>query len=158
VIFTGHEFSANTLTALSQINTKKTQFYNLLSSATRQVDHRANTEMPKSGPKDRLIALGFPFRRHNWVDIETSRYEQRRQIMRGASLPILRKRFCKWSFGPDGAIDDLITRIIHRAPNTSVQSIRDRLFITKPAPEEDETGFLRRHFAIMSPLRRRRAR
>jgi hypothetical protein len=158
VIMAGHEFSANTLTALSRKNTKGTQFYNLLSGATRLMDHRANAEMPKSGPKDRLIALGFPFQRHNWIDIETSLNEQRRQIMRGASLPFVRKRFCRWCFGPDRAIDDLITRIIHNAPNTSVQTIRDRLFVTKPAPEDDEAGFLRRHFAIMSPLRRRRAR
>lgn len=157
VILSGHEFSANTLTALSQPNTKQTQFYNMRSSATRLVDHRANAEMPKSGPKDRLIALGFPFQRHNWIDLETSQYDQRRQIMRGASLPILRRRFCKWSFGPDRAIDDLITRIIHNAPNTSVQTIRDRLFAVQPAPEDDKTGFLRRHFAIMSLLRRRKA-
>ena len=158
VILAGHEFSATTLTTLSQKNTKKTQFYNLLSDVTRQVDHRANAEMPKSGPKDRLISLGFPFQRHNWVDIETSQYPQRRKIMRGSSLPIIRKHFCKWCFGPDRAIDDLITRIIHDAPKTSVQTIRDRLFLLKPAPEDDETGFLRRHFAFMSPLRRRRAR
>lgn len=158
VIMAGHEFSANTLTALSQSNTKGTQFYNLLSGATRLMDHRANAEMPKSGPKDRLIALGFPFQRHNWIDVKTSQNEQRRQVMRGTSLPILRKRFCKWCFGPDRSIDDLITRIIHNAPNTSVQTIRDRLFVAKPAPEDDQTGFLRRHFRIMAPMRQRRAR
>jgi hypothetical protein len=158
VILAGHEFSASTLTALSQKNAKNTQFYNMLSGATSQLDHRANAEMPKSGPKDRMIALGFPFQRHNWLDIATSRYEQRRQIMRGASLPMLRKRFCKWSFGPDRAIDDLITRIIHNAPKTSVQTLRARLLVVQPAPEDDESGFLRRHFAIMSPLRRRKAR
>jgi hypothetical protein len=158
VILSGHEFSANTLTAISQENVKRTQFYNLLSAATRQIDHRANAEMPKSGPKDRLIALGFPFQRHNWLDIKTSRHDQRHQIMRGSTLPMLRNRFCKWSFGPDHAIDDLIARVIHDAPNTSVQTLRDRLFIVQPAPEDDESGFLHRHFAIMSPLRRRKAR
>ena len=158
VILAGHEFSATTLTTLSQKQTKKTQFYNLLSDATRQSDHRANAEMPKSGPKDRLISLGFPFQRHNWIDIDTSQYAQRRKIMRGSNLPKLRRHFCKWCFGPDRAIDDLITRIIHNAPTTSVQTIRDRLFLVKPAPEDDETSFLRRHFAFMSPLRRRRAR
>jgi hypothetical protein len=158
VIMSGHEFSANTLTALSHPNAKMTQFYNMRSSATYMADQRANADMPKSGPKDRLIALGFPFQRHNWLDVDTSRYDQRRQIMRGSSLPILRNRFCKWSFGPDRAIDDLIARIIHNAPNTSVKIFRDRLFELEPATEDHQSRYLWHLFHTLSPLRRRKAR
>jgi hypothetical protein len=157
VILGGHEFSTNTLTALGEPAAKGVSFYNIRSDRLFASDQRANAEMPKSGPKDQVLALGFLFQRHNWVDIDTSHNAQRLQLLPGANLPVLRRPNCKWSFGPDIATDDLIARICHCAINTSVQSMKDRIFANQEQPDNGEFGFLKRHSAILSPLRRRRA-
>lgn len=157
IILGGHEFSTNTLTALGEPAAKGVSFYNIRTNQLFATDQRANAEMPKSGPKDQVLALGFLFQRHNWVDIDTSHNAQRLQLLPATNLSVLRRRCCRWSFGPDRATDDLIARIAHCAVNTSVQSIKDRIFANMEQPDNGEFSFLQRHSALLSPLRRRKA-
>ena len=156
VILAGHEFSTNTLTALSARGAKGVSFYNLRTDQLAASDQRANAEMPKSGPKDQMLALGFLFQRKNWVDVDTSLGAHRLQLLPGARQAVA-KRSCKWSFGPDRVIDDLVGRICHSGVNTTVQAIKQRIAVSEADVGNGELRFLQRHFAIMSPIVRRRA-
>jgi len=157
IILAGHEFCADTLSAISHKHAKRTQFFNIRSPATLKMDRRADAELPKSGPKDQLLALGFPFHRPNWVDFDTARTTPSKPRTGWFKTPGFKRRFCKWSFGPERAIDDMIARIIHNAPNTSVQHIRDRLFTRQIIPKVNDAKPRFGYFVLMSPLRRRKA-
>lgn len=155
ILLGAHEFSTATLTALSSRAAKGARFYNLRSDSLKLVDQRANSEFPKSGPKDQVLALGFLFQRNNWVDIATATPTHRSQVMRGASFKRSHKAICRWSFGNDRSVDDLITRILHDAPKTDIGHIKSSLNKVKPPVEDDPSTFLQRQFALLSPLRRR---
>lgn len=158
VILGGHEFNANTLTALGTPAARKAWFYNIRSDCQVMVDLRADAEMPKSGPKDQLIANGFVFQRRNWVDLNMSVRDQRLAFLRGAPARTSPNAQCSWSFGPERWVDEFVTRILYSAPDTEIATLKERLKQIRPNAKLRDAGFLHRHFAVLSPLRARKAR
>jgi len=155
VLADAHEFNTNALTALATSGAKGTEFYNLQSRKLAGSDHRANSEYPKSGPKDQLLALGFMFKRANWVDFDTSSSEQRPLLLRGAGFEPSEAKICRWSFAGDSAVDDLITRIINKAPYTDVNDLKNRLGERSAQTQEPQGRAVSQILKRLSPLRRR---
>gem|GEM_PF-2973026 len=157
ILTDAHEFNSHALTALASTGAQQTQFYNLRSQALKKTDQRANVEYPKSGPKDQLLALGFMFQRSNWVDLDVSSELMRSKLLRGRMPATAVEKICRWSFGGDRAVDDLIARILNAAPETKVRDLQAKLDSVAPAPKRKHSNLSARLIAHVSPLRRRGA-
>ena len=124
IMLNGQGLITDGLLAMNAKAGQKTEFYNIYERSTARLRF-IDRHCEKAGPIDHILALGFPFQRHRWVDIPLADRIGMFNLFK--EHPKFSRRPCAKSFTAHFHGDALINSIAYGAIGSSVEAIKTKL-------------------------------